>query len=163
MIPFALLICFFCISESQYIDSVPEELKAELELQMYTEDMGANGTLGNNQVVFFHHLIVYGEKKMDKHNVRYYAADCWLGFRNNEGVLDSSGYDDFGKKYIVVNTADNSGKLSIKSVETVYYDDGSRNKHFPWYLLLYDKVFNPTLDFEKCYEADREKALEMIE
>lgn len=67
------------------------------------------------------------------------------------------------KKSIVVNTADNSGKLSIKSVETVYYDDGSRNKHFPWYLLLYDKVFNPTLDFEKCYEADREKALEMIE
>ena len=101
MIPFALLICFFCISESQYIDSVPEKLKAELELQMYTEDMGANDTLGNNQVVFFHHLIVYGEKKMDK--------------------------------------------------------------HFPWYLLLYDKVFNPKFDFEKCYEADRENALEMIE
>ena len=28
---------------------------------------------------------------------------------------------------------------------------------------MMDKVFNPKFDFEKCYEADREKALEMIE
>ena len=44
----------------------------------------------------------------------------------------------------------------------VLVSTGRTIKKFPKHILLYDKIIRPKLNYDKCYEMDRQKALQMM-